>query len=256
MLRVEHRDGVTTLTLDRPEVGNALDDQLGARLKDALVACAVDPACRVVVLTGAGKVFSAGADLNWMRRMREGGDAANIADAQRTQALFEAVARLPRPVVARVNGPARGGGVGLLAAADVVVAAAESHFAFTEVRLGLIPAMIAPFVVARTGPARARRLFLTAETFNAAEALVHGLVDRVVPAADLDAAVARVVDELVRGGPTALAEAKALVHAVATTPADQIADVTARWIARLRASAEGLEGMAAFLDKRPPRWSS
>src|SRR6185503_11220789 len=133
---------------------------------------------------------------------------ANVADAIRTQKLFATIAELPRPVIARVNGAARGGGVGLLAAADVVVAAAEVTFAFTEVRLGIVPAMIAPFVIARVGPARARRLFCTAETFSAADALAWGLVDRVAPAAQLDAAVAEVASELKKGGPTAIAEAK------------------------------------------------
>src|SRR5947199_115024 len=170
MLRVERQDGVSTLTLDRPEVGNALDDALVARLGEALAACAADPAVRVVVVTGGGRVFSAGADRNWMRRMRDAGPQANLDDARRTQAVFAAVAELPRPVVARVNGPARGGGVGLLAAADVVVASSEAHFAFSEVRLGIAPAMIAPFVIARVGAARARRLFCTGETFGAADA--------------------------------------------------------------------------------------
>jgi len=249
MLRVERRDGVATLTLDRPEVGNALDDAVVARLGDALAESAADSAVRVVVVTGAGRVFSAGADLRWMRRMRDAGAAENVDDARRTQRLFAAVAELPKPVVARVNGPARGGGVGLLAAADVAVAAAEAHFAFSEVRLGIVPAMIAPFVVARLGPARARRLFLTAETFTAADALAWGLVDRVAPAADLDAAVAAVVADLVKGGPGALAEVKRLIRDLASTD-------TAELIARLRAGEEGQEGMVAFLEKRPPRWAT
>src|SRR5262245_9335772 len=254
MLRIERGDGVTTLTLDRPEVGNALDDALVARLGEALAACAADPAVRVVVVTGAGKVFSAGADLNWMRRMRDAGPAANLDDARRTQAVYAAVAELPRPVVARVNGPARGGGVGLLAAADVVVAAEEAHFAFTEVRLGIAPATIAPFVMARLGPARARRLFLTAETFGAPDALAWGLVDRVVPAAELDATVAAVVADLVKGGPAALAHVKALVRDVQATAPAAVGPMTADLIARLRESEEGQEGMAAFLEKRRPRW--
>jgi methylglutaconyl-CoA hydratase len=249
MLRLERRDGVATLTLDRPEVGNALDDAVVARLGDALAECAADSGVRVVVVTGAGRIFSAGADLRWMRRMRDAGAAENVDDARRTQRLFAAVAELPKPVVARVNGPARGGGVGLLAAADVVVAAAEAHFAFSEVRLGIVPAMIAPFVVARLGPARVRRLFLTAETFTAADALAWGLVDRVAPGADLDAAVAAVVADLVKGGPGALTEVKRLIRDLASTD-------TAELIARLRAGEEGQEGMAAFLEKRPPRWAT
>src|SRR5205814_1244409 len=158
-------------TLDRPEVGTALDVELVTRLAEALAAAAGDPTTRVVVITGAGKSFSAGADLNYMRKMREAGVAANLADARRTQAVFAGIATLARPVVARVNGHARGGGVGLLAAADLVVAAAEATFAFTEVRLGIVPAMIAPFVIARVGPARALRLFLNAQTLRASAAL-------------------------------------------------------------------------------------
>jgi methylglutaconyl-CoA hydratase len=254
VLRIERRDAVTTLTLDRPEVGNALDVELIGRLDAALAAAASDPATRVVVITGAGKSFSAGADLTYMRRMREAGVAANLADARRTQAVFAGIATLPRPVIARVNGHARGGGVGLLAAADVVVAAAEATFAFTEVRLGIVPAMIAPFVVARLGSARARRLFLTAETFGAADALAWGLVDRVAAAAELDTAVAAVAADLAKGGPEALAEAKMLIDDVVASPSGLVAELTAARIARLRASPEAQEGMTGFLEKRPPRW--
>jgi methylglutaconyl-CoA hydratase len=254
MLRVERQEAVATLVLDRAEVGNALDGELVGRLLDALATCADDPAVRVVVVTGAGRVFSAGADLRAMAGMRAAGTDANVADARRTQGLFAAIAEHPRPVVARVNGPARGGGVGLLAAADVVVASSEAHFAFTEVRLGIVPAMIAPFVLARVGAARARRLFCTAETFGAADALAWGLVDRVAPPAELDAAVSAVAADLVRGGPQAVAEAKALVRDVAGAVPSAIPGLTAERIARLRASDEGQEGMNAFLEKRPPRW--
>lgn len=254
MLRIERWDAVTTLTLDRPEVGNALDVELVGRLAEALAAAAAEPTTRVIVITGAGKNFSAGADLNYMRKMREAGVDANLADARRTQAVFAGIAAHPRPIIARVNGHARGGGVGLLAAADLVVAAAEATFAFTEVRLGIVPAMIAPFVIARVGPARARRLFLTAETFGAADALAWGLADRVVPAAELDAAVAAVAADLAKGGPAALAEAKMLVDDVVASPASLVPELTAARIARLRASTEAQEGMSGFLEKRPPRW--
>ena len=254
MLRVDRQGAVTTLTLDRPEVGNALDDELIARFGDALGACEIDPAVRVVVVTGAGKVFSAGADFRWMRRMREAGAEANLEDARRTQRLFAAVAELPKPVVARVNGPARGGGVGLIAAADVVVASADAHFAFTEVRVGIAPATIAPFVIARIGPARARRLFCTGETFGAADALGWGLVDRVAAAGELDAAVAAAVADLLRGAPGAIAAAKQLIVDLGVADPTAVPALTAELIARLRAADEGQEGMAAFLEKRPPRW--
>jgi methylglutaconyl-CoA hydratase len=254
MLRIERDGPVATLTLDRADVGNAIDDALIAEFAAALAACGTDPTVRIVVVTGAGRVFSAGADLRWMRRMRDAGTAANVEDARRTQRLFAAIAELPRPVVARVNGPARGGGVGLLAAADVVVASAEAHFAFTEVRVGIVPATIAPFVIARVGAARARRLFCTGETFGAADAAAWGLVDRVVPPADLDAAVAAVVADLLKGAPGALAAAKQLVRDVVSAEPGAVAALTAELIATLRAADEGQEGMAAFLEKRPPRW--
>src|SRR5689334_11088654 len=256
MLRIERDGPVATLTLDRADVGNAIDDALIAEFAAALAACGTDPTVRIVVVTGAGRVFSAGADLRWMRRMRDAGAAANVEDARRTQRLFAAIAELPRPVVARVNGPARGGGVGLLAAADVVVASAEAHFAFTEVRVGIVPATIAPFVIARLGAARARRLFCTGETFGAADALAWGLVDRVAPAAELDATVAAVVGDLVKGAPAAIAEAKKLVHHLAAAEPASVPTYTADLIARLRAAEEGQEGMAAFLEKRPPRWTT
>lgn len=254
MLRVERAGPALTLTLDRPEVGNALSPELIERMEEALGAAASDPEVRVVVVTGAGKHFSAGADLNYMRSMRTAGAEANIADARRTQGLFAALADLPRPVVARVNGAARGGGVGLLAAADVVVAAAEATFAFTEVRLGIIPAMIGPFVIARMGAARSRRLFLTGETFTADDGRSWGLVDHVAPAEELDARVAAVVGDLVRGGPRAQAEVKELVRELAVAAPADVGRLTADRIARLRAGDEGQEGMAAFLEKRPPRW--
>jgi len=254
MVRTELRGGVLWLTLDRPEVGNALDPTLIRGMETALADAARDDAVRVVVITGAGKHFSAGADLNYMKSMRGASAAENEADALRTQALFAAVAASPKPVVARVQGAARGGGVGLLAAADVVVAADTATFVFTEVRLGIVPAIIAPFVVARTGTALARRLFLTSETFGAADALGFGLVDHVASADALDAAVDRVTAEIRRGGPQALAEAKRLLADLARVAPGEVATLTAKRIAALRAGDEGQEGMAAFLEKRPPRW--
>jgi methylglutaconyl-CoA hydratase len=254
MLRVDRQDAVVTLTLERPEAGNALDGELILSLEEALASCMSDSGVRVIVLTGAGRIFSAGADLAYMRSMRDAGLETNLADALRTQRLFASLQRMPRPVVARVNGPARGGGVGFLAAADVAVAVEGTSFAFPEVHLGIIPAMIAPFVIARIGPARARRLFLTGESFGVAEALAWGLVDQVVPADQLDAAVAAVVADLLRGGPLALAEVKALFHDIPETPPAEVGALTAERIAELRQSEEGQEGMAASLEKRPPRW--
>jgi len=256
MITREQEGGVLTLMLNRPEVGNALSPEIVTAMEEALAVATSDASVRVVVVTGAGRHFSAGADLNYMKSMRGAGHEANVADALRTQRLFAGLADLPKPVVARVHGAARGGGVGLVAAADVVVASNSATFAFTEVRLGIIPAMISPFVVERLGPARARRLFLTAETFDAEEGEAWGLVDHAVPDEDLDATVARVCEDLVRGGPGALAETKKLVRALRATAPDGVAALTADWIARLRAGEEGQEGMTAFLEKRPPRWVS
>jgi methylglutaconyl-CoA hydratase len=254
MVRTELRGGVLWITLDRPEVGNALDPTLIDGMGAALAGAAADDAVRAIVITGAGKHFSAGADLNYMKSMRGASTAENEADALRTQGLFAAVAASPKPVVARVQGAARGGGVGLLAAADIVVAATAATFVFTEVRLGIVPAIIAPFVVARTGAARARRLFLTGESFGAAEAAEFGLVDHISDADTLDAAVERVTDELRRGGPQALAAVKQLLADITAAPAADVPRITATRIAALRASEEGQEGMSAFLEKRPPRW--
>src|SRR5262249_5181218 len=198
-----------------------------------LAACGADPAVRVVVVTGAGRVFSAGADLRWMRRMRDAGAAANVDDARRTQRLFAAIAELPLPVVARVSGPARGRGVRLLAAADGVLASAGAPPAFREVRVGTVPATIAPFAIAGVGAARARRLFCPGETFGASDAAAWGLVDRVVPPAELDAAVAAVVADLLKGAPGALAAAKQLVRGVVGAEPGAVAARTAELIAAL-----------------------
>ncbi len=256
MITREQQDGVLTLMLNRPEVGNALSPEIVTAMEEALAFATSDASVRVVVVTGAGRHFSAGADLNYMKSMRGAGHEANVADALRTQRLFAGLADLSKPVVARVHGAARGGGVGLVAAADVVVASNSATFAFTEVRLGIIPAMISPFVVERLGPARSRRLFLTAETFDAEQGEAWGLVDHAVPDEDLDATVARVCEDLARGGPGALAETKKLVRALRATAPDGVAMLTADWIARLRAGEEGQDGMTAFLEKRPPRWVS
>jgi methylglutaconyl-CoA hydratase len=242
------------MSLDRPEVRNALDDQLLRALRDALATLAADPAVRVIVLTGEGAVFSAGADLNWMRRMRAAGYEENLRDAEEAGALFHALHALPKPVVARVHGAAVGGGVGLVAACDLVIASREARFSFAEVRLGIVPALIAPYVVGRIGPARARALFLTGETLGADEALRIGLVDRVVGTGELDAAVDAVAALLVQGGAAAQAAAKELVGRAAGGPTPEVRRFTAELIAGIRVSPEAREGIDAFLEKRLPAW--
>lgn len=247
--------GVRTLTLARPDVHNAFDDRLIAALTAALEAADAADDVRVVVLTGAGRSFSAGADIGWMRRAGAYGEAENLADAEALARLMTTLDRLAKPTVARVNGAAIGGGVGLVAACDVAIAGSRAVFATTEVRLGIVPAVISPFVVRAIGQRQARRLFLTGERIDAARAAAIGLVHAAVADDALDDAVAAVVADLLLGGPEALAEAKRLVAMVATHPADDARlDEAVRLIARLRAGDEAREGLGAFLAKRPPVW--
>jgi methylglutaconyl-CoA hydratase len=256
--RVEHRTkGVAWLTLDRPEIHNAFDDRLIAELTKELEDLGADAGVRLLVLTGAGRSFSAGADLNWMRRTATYGEADNLADARALARLMQTLNELPKPTVARVNGAALGGGTGLVACCDIVVASAQATFGTTEVRLGLIPAVIGPYVLAAIGARHARRLMLTGERISAAEAARIGLVHEVVPPEQLDAAVERAVSELLQGGPDAIAAAKRLIRDLSGRPIDaSLIDDTAQRIAALRAKPEAREGIGAFLDKRAPAWLS
>jgi methylglutaconyl-CoA hydratase len=248
-------DGVVRLTLSRPAIHNAFDDRQIAELTAAFGDLAGDDTVRAIVLTGAGKSFSAGADLNWMRRTTTYGEAENLRDANALAALMKALYQLPQPTVARVNGAALGGGTGLVACCDVVVAGEDALFGTTEVRLGIMPAVIGPYVIAAIGARQARRLMLTGERITAQDAARIGLVHEVVAADQLDAAVERIVGDLLKGGPRAIAAAKRLVHDLAGRPIDQeLIDETARRIAALRATPEAREGLSAFLEKRRPGW--
>lgn len=254
-VKVAVENGVASVTLNRPAVHNAFDDALIARLTEALREVGDDPGVRVVVLRGAGKSFSAGADLNWMQRMADYSRTQNLADAMGLAQLLHTLDTLPRPTIAAVHGAAFGGGVGLVAACDIAVAAETAAFSLSEVRLGLIPAVISPYVVAAIGARQARRYFLTAERFDAGEAWRVGLVHEVTMPEALEARVAAIAAELLRGGPGALGAAKNLVAAVSARPVDTalMAD-TARRIADIRAGEEAREGVGAFLEKRKPRW--
>lgn len=254
MIRSESGDGVGRLTLARPEVRNALNAEMIAALIAALDAFEEDAAASVVVISGEGSAFSAGADLAAMRNSGQMDAADNRRDARQMGELFHRIAGFPKPVVARVNGPAIGGGVGLLAACDIVVADEAAFFAFSEVRLGLVPAVISPFCMRRLGSSVARRLFLTAERISAAEARGYGLVDIVAAPGALDASVDTVLGGILRGGPCALAEVKRLIDKVAGLDLDTALDYTAECIARLRCSEEAEEGMAAFFEDRPASW--
>lgn len=253
-LRVERRGAVATVTMARPEVHNAFNEALIAELHAAFVELSGDDDARVVILAGEGVSFSAGADLEWMRRMASASEAENRADAERLAAMLRAVAECPKPVVARVHGAAIGGGAGLTACADIAIAGESAVFAFAEVRLGILPATIAPHVIEKIGIGRALPLFLTGERFDAAQAAGIGLVQRVVSDSVLDGAVEETVGALLAGSPAAQAEIKKLVRHVASTPRDEIDAYTSQLIAEIRASEEGREGVAAFLEKRKPSW--
>ncbi len=249
--------GVLTLQLNRPEVHNAFGEQLIQEMIKALEAAGDDPAVRMLMVTGAGKSFSAGADVHWMSSMAAAGAEENEQDAQHLARMLRRLNYFPKPTLARVNGAAFGGGVGLLACCDIIIAADSAQFALTEVRLGLVPAVISPFVVRRMGESQSRRFFLTGERFDAHAAQQLGLVHSVTSGFELDAAVNAQIDLLLQGGPMALKQAKRLVFNVAghdNTRQRQIDEDNARLIARLRVSEEGQEGLRAFLEKRLPSW--
>jgi methylglutaconyl-CoA hydratase len=258
-LHIVEEHGIVRISLNRPEVHNAFDDALIGELTATLRRIEVQPAIRAVVLTGAGASFSAGADLNWMRGMARASEAQNRADSERLALLMRTLNFLSKPTIARVNGAAYGGGVGLVACCDIAIVAESARFGLTEVKLGLVPAVISPYVIAAIGTRHARRLFLTGELFGAAEAARIGLAHQVVAADQLDAAVDAALDLLARGGPLAQSEAKRLaLRAGGATPqsAESLDVENAALIARLRVSAEGQEGLSAFLDKRPPGWTA
>ncbi len=248
--------GVATLTMHRPERFNAFDEALIAALHQAVQACTADPAVRVLVLAGAGTHFSAGADIGWMRRAAAAPEDLNRADAEKFAAMLAALAACPKPTVARVQGLALGGGVGLACACDIAIATEDAQFAVSEARFGILPAVIGPYVIRAAGPRQAQRLALMAHRIGAAEALRLGLVQQTVPAAELDAAVEATLTELLASGPQAQAELKALFAQLPPGdfgPAAQ--QLTAATIARVRATPEAQEGFAAFVEKRPAAWS-
>jgi methylglutaconyl-CoA hydratase len=254
---VTDRAAVRRITLNRPQVHNAFDDGLIAELTAALVEASQDDSVRALVLTGAGASFSAGADLNWMRNMAAASEEDNREDSLRLAALMRTLQFCPKPTIARVNGAAYGGGVGLVAACDIAIGAEAAKFGLTEVKLGLVPAVISPYVIAAIGLRQARRLFLTGEIFHADEACRIGLLHRVVSADALDEAIESTLTLLAKAGPQAQREAKQLALRMACIDeqgAGRIDRENAELIARLRVSAEGQEGLGAFLGKRAPAW--
>jgi methylglutaconyl-CoA hydratase len=257
-LEIEREGTLARVVMQRPEVHNAFDARLVAELTTALAGLDRDPSVRAVVLTGAGSTFSAGADLNWMRDMAQAGEAENREDSLRLATLMRTLNFLSKPTLARVNGSAYGGGVGLIACCDVAIGVEGAKFSLSEVKLGLVPAVISPYVIAAIGARQARRMFLTAEVFGADEALRIGLLHQCVPAGELDEAVARSLHWTGKGGPRAQQAAKQLalrLSGMDLAQAERIDGDNAALIAALRVSAEGQEGLTAFLDKRAPAWS-
>ena len=254
-IEIQAGRGVAVLWLNRPEVRNAFNETMIAELTAAFGELEEDPDVRAVVLAGRGKVFCAGADLNWMKKMGEMDFAENRRDAMAFGAMLNRLHALAKPTVARVHGAAFAGGMGLIAACDIAVASVDTEFSVSEVRLGLMPATISPYVLAAIGERAAHRYFLTAERFPAAEAYRIGLVQELAQSAELDATVNAILGELVQGAPGAHAATKDLIGAVARRPlaSELLADMATR-IASARASEEGREGMRAFLEKRQPAW--
>lgn len=254
-LRIERQGPLATIWMSRPEVFNAFNETL---IDDLQAACAEldgDASVRVVILAGEGKHFSAGADLNWMQRASAYGHAENLQDARRFAGMLRALSGLSKPSIARVQGAALGGGTGLAAACDMAIASEDAVFSTSEVKFGIIPAVISPYVLRAIGPRHALRYFQSAERIIARRALEIGLVGEVVPLAELDAAVRQLAETLVAGAPLAQKAAKDLVAAVAGRPIDDaVSEETAQRIARQRATDEARDGISAFLEKRPPRW--
>lgn len=252
-INISHRVAVVWMT--RPEVRNAFNDTTIAELTDAFRTLGADPDVRAIVLASEGPAFCAGADLEWMRRMSQYSHEENRADAMKLATMLRTIHECPKPVIARVHGPAFAGGVGLVAACDIAIAALTAEFCLTETKLGLIPATIAPYVIRAMGASQARRYFLTAEKFNASEAFRIGLVQDIVPPDDLDGKINEMLGALMLTSAEAVADAKRLVREVAFRPIDDalVAD-TAERIAASRQSRDGREGIASFLEKRKARW--
>ena len=257
MIQVEKKAGVGRVALNRPDVRNAFDDALIAALTKAFQELDEDPSVRAVVLAGNGPAFCAGADLNWMKRMSGYSHDENMRDARALADMLATLDRMDKPTIARVHGPAFAGGTGLVAACDIAICTPEAKFCFSEAKLGLSPATISPYVMRAIGARAASRYFLTAEVFDAEEALRIGMVSARVPAVELDGFIDSLLKHLLAGGSAAHARIKDLIRDVAGRPVDdELKADTARRIAEIRASEEGREGIASFLEKRKPKWLS
>ncbi len=253
-VRLVRQGPVAKVVFCRPEVHNAFNDQVIDEMTLTMSKLKTDESIRVVVITGEGKSFCAGADLNWMGRVKEAEFEENLAESRRLADLFWEIYSFPKPTIAQVNGAAIGGGTGFVAVTDIAVGAQSAIFSFSEVKIGVVPACISPYVIKRVGEGRAREFFLTGERLSADRALEAGLINRIAPDDLLDATVTGLVDSLLSSGPNAIAVCKELLQKVPGQSVEQFKEYTAEVIARLRQSAEGQEGMDAFLNKRKPNW--
>jgi len=253
---VEHDGPVLRLTLNRPDVRNAFDEEVVRTLTAAAVSGAENQSVRAIVLAGSGRTFCSGADIGWMAKAIAYSRQENLSEAEDMARMLERLDTLPVPVIGRIQGAALGGGVGLAAICDIVVAADDAVFALSEVRLGILPAVVAPYVLRKIGVSAARELFLTGVRFDAGRARQVGLVHDVVPADALDAAVARRVADVLAASPTGIARAKTLIREISGAHPDDVIGVTTNAIASQRVSGEGQEGLRAFLEKRKPSWSA
>jgi len=254
-IKVESSPEIARLTLNRPETRNAFDEIMISEIHQAVEELSANDAVRVIVITGAGTAFSAGANIDWMRRMGEEDFDANYQDALGLAHMLDAIATCPKPTIARVNGPAIGGGTGLVAACDIAVAVDSAFFSFSEVKIGLVPACIGPYVIRKVGEGRSRELFITGRRLTAKEGLDYGLVNFIVSPENLDAEVEELLKQIISSGPAAVASAKRLARAVPEMYREEYIEYTARLIAELRTSPEGREGTQAFLQKRKPYWN-
>ncbi|MFT5219373.1 MAG: methylglutaconyl-CoA hydratase [Planctomycetota bacterium] len=257
-LIVEHRrDGVATITMSKADVFNAFDETMIAELNRAFAELAEDSKVRVIVLAGSGKHFSAGADLKWMQRASEESQEWNLADARRFATMLGNIDSCPKPTLARIQGAALGGGVGLACACDIAIAADNAKFAISEAKFGIIPSVIGPYLINAVGKRHARRLALTTTRIGSDEALAIGLIHQQSPLAQLDAVVEATLAELIAGSPNAQREIKALFAQLHLGPVtEEVRELSAQTISRVRGTAEAREGFAAFLQKRPPKWTT
>ena len=257
MIRVEIQSTRGTVLLTRPDLHNAFNDDMMRELTDAFSKLGGDPAVRVIVLAAEGKSFCAGAAINWMKRMVGYSLEENVADSRVLSKMLRTIRECPKPVIARVHGATYGGGVGLVAACDMAVALTKANFCLSEVKLGILPAVISPFVLEKIGPGAARRYALTAEVFDGAEARSIGLVNECSESAEeMDACIDKLAKSLAANGPNALTHCKRILSDVAGVMWDLVEEITTKKISELRVSPEGQEGLKAFLEKRKPNWIS